>query len=175
MSVEPADTAQQEAAVARRAAELLRRTSAEAERADTKASILLAGMLAVAGGISALLSAAKWNPFTQPVWVQVGWWVAVLGTMTALAALGRAVYPRSHRPDPGRTIVGYFGDVIRFRTVDALAAALCNDPDEKVVVDQVWQLSYLVDAKYRLIRLAIRALLMSIVLLLIVMVGALVP
>jgi len=178
MSVEPAaapdQVAQQDAAVARRAAELLRRTSAEAERADAKASILLAGMLAVIGGVSALLSTSKWNPLTQPAWLQVGWWAAVLAMLAGLFALGWAVYPRGHRLDPGRTIVGYFGDVVRYGSVDALAVALRDGPDEHaVVVDQVWQLSLLVDAKYRLIRLAIGAFLLPVLLLLVVMVAAL--
>lgn len=177
MSVEPAAAADQDAQqdiVARRGAELLRRTSTEAERADMKASILLAGMLAVTGGVLALLSTAKWNPLTQPAWVQVGWWAAVLATLAGLVALGRAVYPRAHRPDPRRSIIGYFDDIVRYGSVDALAEALRDGPDENaVMVDQVWQISPLVHAKYRLIRLAIRAFLLSVVLLLVVMVAAL--
>jgi hypothetical protein len=84
----------------RRMSELLQRTSGEAGRADTKASILLAGILAVADGLSALLSGAKWNPAAQPALVQIPWWAAVVAATAGLVCLGSAVYPRAHQAGP---------------------------------------------------------------------------
>lgn len=176
MSVEPARsnaTVPTPTDPAVRVAELLKRTSAEAERADTKASILLAGTLAVVGGVSAMLSGARWNPLVQPGWLQTGWWAAVIAALWAVVALCLAVYPRGHRPDAARTVIGYFGDIVRYDSPAALAAALRDSPDEEATIDQVWQISVLVDAKYRLVRIAVRGLLLSLVLLLFVLVAAL--
>jgi hypothetical protein len=144
----------------RRTAELLQRTAKEAERADTKASILLAGVLAVAGGVSALLSGVHWSPSAQPVVVQVIWWGAVGAVVVALVLLAAAVYPRSHRDDGQRTHVGYFGDVLRFPSAEALGQHLQTGPGDAqtIDVDQLWQLSHVVGSKYRYIRLAIDAL-----------------
>lgn len=161
-------------AVAARAAELLRRTTAEAERADAKASILLAGTLAVVGGASALVSTVHWNPFSQPVAIQVTWWAALLAIVGGLVALGTAIYPRGHRLAPDRTRLGYFGDVVTFATPAALSLALHAVADDtEDVIDQVWQVSHIVDTKYRLIRLAVRSFLVAVVLLLAVLVAAL--
>ena len=50
----------------RLAKDLLDRTRAETVQADNKASILLAGVLAAAGGIAASVGAGKWNPSPSP-------------------------------------------------------------------------------------------------------------
>jgi hypothetical protein len=146
--------------IGRRIAELLQRTAKEAERADTKASILLAGVLAVAGGVSALLSGMHWDPSAQSIVVQLIWWGAVGAGVAALVLLAAAVYPRSHRDDGQRAHVGYFGDVLRFRSAEELGQHLRNRPGDAqtIDVDQLWQLGHVVGTKYRYIRLAIDAL-----------------
>lgn len=157
------------------ASELLERTSSQAERADTKASILLAGILAVAGGVSAVLSGAKWNPAAQPTLIQVAWWVAVVAAVVALACLGSAVYPRmQHRKITGeRPVVGYFGDVVMLPSVEVLSTRLQASPDDAIdiAIDQLWQLSHIGSTKYWLIRWAIYAFVLSLVLLLVVLVA----
>ena len=65
------------------------------------------------------------------------------------------------------------GDVVRYDSPAALAAALHDSPEEDATMDQVWQTSVLVDAKYRLVRTAVCGLLLSLVLLLFVLVAAL--
>jgi len=158
----------------RRASELLQRTSGEAERADIKASILLVGTLAVAGGVSAVLSGAKWNPAAQPTLIQVPWWAAMVAAVVALVCLGAAVYPRAHRKAAERSVVGYFGDVVALPSVEALGKRLQASPDDHpvdVAVDQLWQLSHILDTKYRFIRWAIHAFALSLVLLLVVLVA----
>jgi hypothetical protein len=160
-----------------RTSELLQRTSVEAERADTKASILLAGILAVAGGVSALLSGVKWNPATQPALVQIPWWMALASASAGLVCLGSAVYPRAHRSDAPRSTVGYFGDIVALPSVDALRLSLqsASHNELDVAVDQLWQLSHIVGTKYRLIRWGIHGLCLSLLLLLAVLVAVLVP
>lgn len=171
MSTDPVSADRVE--VGRRTGELLQRTSGEAARADTKASILLAGILAVAGGVSALLSGTKWNPAAQPVLVQISWWAAVVAAAAGLVCLGSAVYPRAHRAGPQRSVVGYFGDVVALPSVDALSLRLRSASDDEldVAVDQLWQLSHVVSTKYRRIRWAIHGFLLSILLLLVVLVA----
>jgi hypothetical protein len=160
------------AEVGRRAGELLQRTSGEAERADTKASILLAGILAVAGGVSALLSGVKWNPAVQSALVQIPWWAAMVSATAGLVCLGSVVYPRAHRASSPRSSLGYFGDVVALPSVDALSLRLRSASYDEldVAVDQLWQLSHIVVTKYRLIRWAIHAFSLSLLLLLFVLV-----
>lgn len=158
--------------VGRRTSELLERTSGEAERADTKASILLAGLLAVAGGVSALLSGAKWDPAAQPTLVQIPWWAAVVAALAGLVCLGSAVYPRAHQANPHRKALGYFGDIVALPSIDALSQRLRATPDDELdrTVDQLWQLSHIVSTKYRLIRWAIHGISLSLLFLLTVLV-----
>lgn len=174
MSTDP--TSPDRVEVVRRTSELLQRTSGEAERADTKASILLAGILAMIGGVSALLSGTKWNPLAQPMLVQIPWWVAVVAATVGLVCLGSAVYPRAHRASPQRSALGYFGDIVALPSVDALRLRLrlrATSHDElDAAVDQLWQLSHIVGTKYRLIRWAIHGFSFSLLLLLIVLVTA---
>lgn len=157
----------------RRTSELLRRTSGEAERADTKASILLAGILAVAGGMSALLSGVKWNPAAQPALIQIPCWGAIVAAIAGLVCLGSAVYPRAHRTDLSRSTIGYFGDVVALPSVDALRLSLRSASQDEldIAVDQLWELSHIVGTKYRLIRWAIHGFSLSLLLLLVMLVA----
>lgn len=171
MSTDPAGADRVQAG--RRTGELVQRTSEEAARADTKASILLAGILAVSGGVSALLSGAEWNPAVQPALIQIPWWAAVTAATAGLVCLGSAVYPRVHRADPQRSTIGYFGDVVGLPSLDALSLRLRSASDDElaVAVNQLWQLSHIVSTKYRMIRWAIHGFALSFLLLLVVLVA----
>lgn len=156
------------------ARELLDRTRAEVDRADNKASIVLAAVLAVAGALVATGVAVGWSPARSPVLVQVFFWPGALGGLAGIALLGAAVYPRMRVHPPETRTLGYFGDVVALRSVDGLRAAL-RDPAARSfdgAVDQIWQVSHIVDRKYRLIRGAVLGLTSSAVLLLLAGVAA---
>jgi hypothetical protein len=78
----------------------------------------------------------------------------VVAATAGLVCLGSAVYPRAHKADPQRSVVGYFGDDVALPSVDALSLSLRSAADDElyVTVDQLWQLSHVVSTKYRLIR-----------------------
>jgi hypothetical protein len=155
-------------AAARMARDLLERTRVEVDRADNKASIMLAGALAAAGGVSASLAAVGWSPLSAGVLVQVFWWPALFSGLGCIACLGSVLYPRARIAAPEKGTVGYFSDVVALDSLAALRQAL-GDPTAasfEAEVDQVWQVSHIVDRKYRLLRWAIRFLGASLVLLL---------
>jgi MFS family permease len=144
-----------EAAAYAYATELLAEAREEVNKADAKAQVLLGvagvGLGAVTGG----LIAGSWSPFQLSNAVEWLWWSGAAAALAALACLAGAVYPRagvSVVDDP--KVVACYGDVVRFRSVQALANALlvAARPDLRRVADQVRRLSGIVHRKYRLIR-----------------------
>ncbi len=141
--------------------DLLHRTRAETARADNKASILLAGVLALAGGMTAALGAARWSPDQLPWLLLVPFWLAVGSALAGVVLLTAAVYPRAtaERPD-GPAVIGFFGDVTALGSVNELRRAL-EESELRLLdvwVDQTWQASRIIAAKYGCIRWAVRAL-----------------
>ncbi|WP_248959300.1 Pycsar system effector family protein [Sphaerisporangium perillae] len=137
------------------AARLLADTREEVNRADAKAQVLLGvagiGLGAVAGGIIA----QSWSPFALSNSVEWLWWAGVAAALAALGCLSGAVYPRtgtSEAKDP--RIIAYYGDVVRFGSVQALADAMiiASRPDLLRISDQVRRMSGIVHRKYRMIR-----------------------
>jgi hypothetical protein len=161
--------------IERLANDLLDRTRTETVQADNKASILLAGVLAVAGGTAAALGAGKWRPIEQPWYVAVPFWTAVGATLASITCLAAAIYPRrrvqtSHKP----TTVGYFGDVAALDSLDQLQTLLTS-PGTRLIdvwIDQIWQMSAIVSRKYRLVRWSVRFLAAVLSLAIIVLIGA---
>ncbi|MFI5694826.1 Pycsar system effector family protein [Kribbella sp. NPDC051586] len=139
--------------------DLLDRTRTEIVQADSKAAILLAGVLAMVGSSWAVLSAQSWRVTGQPPSVAVLFWIAALATFASIGCLAAALYPRRRavrRRNAG--VIAYFDDVAELGSVVDLKRALRSSELElfDVWADQVWQLSRIVRAKYRLIRWAIR-------------------
>jgi hypothetical protein len=143
------------------ARDLLDRARAETTQADNKAAILLAGVLAVAGGIAAAAGAGSWTPARLAWYVTVPFWAAAAAMLAAIACLAAAIYPRRRvQPSHELTSVGYFGDVAALGSAVELRGLL-TDPGVSALdiwVDQIWQLSAIVSRKYQLVRWSVRLL-----------------
>ncbi|MDH2429093.1 Pycsar system effector family protein [Sphaerisporangium sp. TRM90804] len=137
------------------AVRLLTETREEVNKADAKAQVLL-GVVGIAiGAVAGGLAAGNWSPFDLANAVEWLWWAGAVAALASLACLGGAVYPRTGRSDvKDPEIVAYYGDVTRFRTLEALTDALlvASVPDLPRIADQVRRMSGIVDRKYRLIR-----------------------
>jgi hypothetical protein len=145
----------------RLAKDLLDRTRAETAQADNKASILLAGVLAAVGGIAAAVGAGKWKPLHQPWYVSGPFWAAMAAVLAAIVCLGAVIYPRGRvRPVQRPLGVTFFGDVAALASADQLRERLTAPGTELVDVwiDQIWQMSVLVDGKYSFLRRSVRLL-----------------
>jgi hypothetical protein len=144
----------------RLAKDLLDRTRAETTQAENKAAILLAGILAAAGGIAAA-DGGKWIPAHRPWYITVPIWAAVAAALAAIACLAAAVYPRSRAQENKElTLIGYFGDVTALGSPNELRSLLSESGTKllDVWIDQIWQTSAIVSRKYRFVRWSVRLL-----------------
>jgi hypothetical protein len=150
----------------RLAKDLLDRTRAETTQAENKAAILLAGILAGAGGIAAT-DGGKWIPFHRPWYIAMPFWAAAAAALAAIACLAAAVYPRSRvQKDEKLTAIGYFGDVTAVGSPRQLRSLLSESGTRllDVWIDQIWQTSAIVSRKYRFVRWSVRLLGMALAL-----------
>jgi hypothetical protein len=144
----------------RLAKDLLDRTRAETTQAENKAAILLAGILAGAGGIAAA-DGGKWIPIHRAWYISLPFWAAAAAVMAAIVCLAAAVYPRGRVEAAQKpTVVGYFGDVVALDSSSQLRGLLSESATQLVDVwiDQIWQTSAIVSRKYQLVRWAVRLL-----------------
>ena len=122
------------------AKDLLDRAREEISYAENKASILLAGVLAVSGGIVAAISSADWPVLHQSPYVEVPFWAAVAAAIAAITGLGASIYPRMPRAAGRVGSVAFFGDVAALES-PAQLRGLLTDPAMTVLdtwVDQLW-------------------------------------
>jgi hypothetical protein len=142
------------------AAALLRETREELDRADKKASLLLAAAGVAIGALITGLLAGDWSPFELHNLVEWIWWLGVGCAAAAIAALASAVYPRIARLGPPPSVVAYFGDVVTIKSHDALKEALRDSSSLNLdrLTDQVGQVSAIVRTKYVLIRSGLQLL-----------------
>ena len=140
------------------AKDLLDRARAETAQAENKAAILLAGVLAAAGGIAAAIGGGKWTVVRQPWYVATPFLAAAVAAAAAVTCLASVIYPRSRPRQAERlTKVAYFGDVVALDSPAELRGIL-SQPDvqlSEIWIDQVWQMSKIVSRKYRLVRWAV--------------------
>jgi hypothetical protein len=146
------------------ATSLLSSARGEIDRADSKASILLAASGVAAGALLAGLMAGAWTPLTLEVTIQWAWWVGVVEAAIAISCLALAVYPREQRNDSGTSwAVVFYGDVLKYRTTAQLMDALNRSAETKIerIADELRYVCSIVNHKYRLIRWGISMLFLS--------------
>ena len=127
----------------------------ELDRADSKASILLAASGVAAGALLAGIVGGSWSPSRLGPPIQAMWWFGVAAAAAGIWNLASVIYPRTRRLGGARfDHIDYFCDILAFADADALMAALrraCAAGIEPVA-DQLRQISLIVDRKYRHIR-----------------------
>lgn len=146
------------------ATSLLSGAREEIDRADAKASILLAASGVAAGALVAGLAAGTWTPLKLQVATQWVWWLGVVESAMGICCLALAVYPRERKNDSGVPwTVLYYGDVLAYQTTAQLVTALNRSAEAKIerIADQLRHVSWIVDQKYRLIRWGMRALFLA--------------
>jgi hypothetical protein len=146
------------------AASLLSSAREEIDRADSKASTLLAASGVAAGALLAGLMAGTWTPLRLQVTIQWVWWVGVVEAAIAISCLALAVCPREQGNDSGTSwAVVFYGDVLEYRTTAQLVDALNRSAETKFerIADQLRYVCSIVNHKYRLVRWGILMLFLS--------------
>jgi hypothetical protein len=146
------------------ATSLLADARKEIDRADAKASILLAASGVVAGALLAGLIAGRWTPLKLHAAVQWVWWLGLAESAIGIWCLAMAVYPRERKSDSGIPgTVAYYGDVVAYPTNAQVVAALNRSAETNIerIADQLRNVSWIVSHKYRLVRWGMRGLLLS--------------
>jgi hypothetical protein len=131
----------------------------ELARVETKITTLFG----VAGVVTAALLggaiAGQWSPNSLDL-ALARWtcWAGFLVGGAGLIDLVLGFRPRIGKPMPGGFgTISHFGDVTTFVSKDAFAQAIRDSSASGVdrAIDQVWQVSHLVDLKYRYINRAL--------------------
>jgi hypothetical protein len=111
------------------------------------------------GALVAALLSNDWRPSELDNSMELVWWLGIRAVAVSLASLGYAVYPRlkpTERSGIDHDIVAFFGDVVsqpRAQLEERLeaSAVIPSVP----LVDQLWQVSSIVRAKYWAVRIAL--------------------
>ena len=142
---------------------LLAAAKEELTRADGKASLLLAAVGVAAGALLSGLLSRNWSPASLSNGIEWLWWLGAGFWTLAIGCLGHAVYPRTVRKGPAPRSVAYFGDVVRLKSTDEVKAGVTRSAEAGIdyAIDQLRQVSRIVDTKYRSIRLALWLLVLA--------------
>lgn len=139
------------------AATLLAEARDELNRADQKASILLAGAFVAVGAIVAGMISASWTParLGSP-WSEL-WITGAMVLMFGILALVYAIYPRTRRGRDDEPDLFYFRQAARITSVGDLETELRRSSAEtfRRTADQLWRVSQVVGVKYGAVRVAI--------------------
>jgi hypothetical protein len=135
------------------ASQLLAQTREELDRADGKASILLAGTGVAVGAIVGAILSGDWTPSRLRPPAELIWWLGVACTAISIIRLAQAVYPRSKRRGLNPDVIGFYGDVVVVPAAE-LEGALARTvaAGRAYLVDQLRTVSSIVDRKYRYVR-----------------------
>ena len=127
-------------------------------RADDKANTMFR-FYGVVAALSIGLVAGNWSPGELGTETEVVFWAGCASLLASGFYLGLALYPWDIRGTPPKRLL-YFGHVIVYDSVDALADALRNVEEdvEHRLVEQLLGISRLVDSKRRLMRRALLTL-----------------
>lgn len=142
---------------------LLTAAREELTRADGKASLLLAAVGVAAGALLSALLSRNWSPSTLSNGIEWLWWVGASSWALAIACLGHAVYPRTVHKGHAPKFVAYFGDVVRLKSTEEVRAGVIRSAEVGIdyVIDQLRQVSRIVDTKYQSIRLSLWLLVLA--------------
>jgi len=146
-------------------ASLLTDARDELNRADSKASLLLAAIGVIIGALIAGLAGSKWTPMTLDTGAQAVWWAGVSAAAAGVFWIAASVYPRIHQPKtPRHGLPTFYGDVAAYQDVDAFRVAIGQAPEARErLINQTYVISKIVQWKYVLLRRGLLSILMAIV------------
>ncbi|MEX1046380.1 MAG: Pycsar system effector family protein [Actinomycetota bacterium] len=144
---------------------LLGETREEISRADTKASIVLAGAGVIVGIVLTGFVTGDISLSGQRVGIHVLVMAAGALSVAGILALGAAVYPRTKSPEPGHA--RYFEEISQFTKDEKLLRKTVDDESGDAFdrdVNQMLALSGIVHSKYKLTRIGMQFLGLGLVL-----------
>lgn len=134
--------------------DLLNHTRGELNRADSKASLLLATLGVIISSLIGGLATSAWRPAKLAGGEQVLFWIGVVAAAGGVFWIAASVFPRirqSGTPHPG--VPAYYGDVAVYRDVDAFRAAIDGCPEVRDrLINQTFVIAGIVQTKYVLLR-----------------------
>ena len=138
-------------------AQLLMEAREEVLHADSKASIILAGLGVGVGAILGGIIASDWEPSDLSNRFEWIWWVGVLALAFAVVTSAASVWPRFRPQDKGSGAVYFWGDTRDIKGSSELLNSLEKKPLDMSArnADQFLALSEIVITKYTLIRRAL--------------------
>jgi hypothetical protein len=145
--------------------DLLANTRDELNRADSKASLLLAAVGVIIGALIAGLTGSEWTPATLGSGEQGLWWAGLGFAAIGVFCIAASVYPRIHQPgDMHPGLPTYYGDVAAYRHIDDFRKAIGQAPDARErLINQIYVISIIVQRKYVLLRRGLLSLLVAII------------
>jgi hypothetical protein len=145
------------------AATLLAEARDELQRADQKASILLAAAGVAIGTVLAGILSAGWSPsLLRSPW-DVLWEAGAVATLGGIGALIWAIYPRTTHGRNDDSRLFYFGQAGNTESVADLERELRKSSGSHFErsADQLWRVSRVVNTKYRAVRWGVRLLVLG--------------
>ncbi|WP_128817862.1 Pycsar system effector family protein [Streptomyces sp. S063] len=136
---------------------LLVHSREEVNRADAKASLLLAASGIGLGAVLSAILGGDWVPFQLNNRFEWIWWIGTALSLFGVIGLGFAVFPRTRRSvEPQTPSIAYFRDVATNKKEDleSLIKATLASP-KMPVLDQLYEVSRVANIKYELIRFAL--------------------
>lgn len=130
---------------------ILTATREELTRADGKAALLLGALGVTVGTTVAALMAGNWSPQKLNVDVRFFWWAGALIGIAGIISLSYSVYPRTkYRSENPPAVLSFFGHIVRIPR-EELAKKLADSVKHNgsASLDQLKQISMIVDKKYR--------------------------
>jgi hypothetical protein len=139
-------------------------TREELNRADSKASLLLAAMGVIVGVIVGGITSSHWSPLSMGTGEQALWWAGVAAAAASMFMFAASVYPRISRRGPRASLPNYYGDVAGYADVEAFRRGISQAPDAaERLIHQTYVLAKIVRSKYVLLQRGLLSLLVAIV------------
>ncbi|MEU2448005.1 Pycsar system effector family protein [Streptomyces althioticus] len=136
---------------------LLAHSREEVNRADAKASLLLAASGIGLGAVLTAILSGDWVPFQLNNKFEWLWWIGTALALAGVVSLGVAVFPRTRRSvEPQTPSIAYFRDVAtnKKEEIENLIKTTLASP-KTPVLDQLYEVSRVANIKYELIRIAL--------------------
>jgi hypothetical protein len=145
--------------------DLLANIRDELNRADSKASLLLAAVGVIIGALLGGISSSRWTPMSLGAGEQALWWAGVVAAAVGVLLISASVYPRIRlRATPRSGSPSYYADVAAYPDVDAFRHAIGEAPDVRErLLTQSYVLARIVEGKYLQLQRALLSLLVAII------------